>query len=82
VGGDADVVKPDDLARGVDAGRSRAVRGQGVVQGKVHTPAKEETMQAGGVAVFPDDLARGVDAVGTGASGSEGFVDGGVNAAA
>ena len=75
-------VTPDDLARGVDAERTRAQRRRGIVEGGVRVAigVVEEAVLAGGVEVTPDNQARGADAVGTRAERGRGIVEGEVGA--
>jgi acyl-coenzyme A thioesterase PaaI-like protein len=76
-------VPPDDLACSVDALRTGAVGGQGIVEGGVSAAAIEEAVGAAGAPVNPDDLARGVNADRAGAADiGRGIVEGGVSAAA
>src|SRR5207302_1670871 len=85
-------VKPNDLARAVDAFHNsaggaewivKAVGGQGIVKGGVGAAAGTAEEPVGGVAdeVSPYDQTRAVDAVRLGAVGGEGIVEGGVGAA-
>src|SRR5262249_39086858 len=76
------VVKPDDLARVVDAAWSGAStsRAQGIVDGGVGAVAVEEAVVA--AVVKPDDLAHIVDAMCLAADGGQGIIDGGVGAVA
>jgi hypothetical protein len=76
-------VPPDDLACSVDALRTGAVGGQGIVEGGVSAAAIEEAVGAAGAPVNPDDLARGVNADRAGAADiGRRIVEGDVGAAA
>jgi len=75
-------IAPDDLARAVDALRSRETGGPGSVKRGIRAAAQEEAVLAGVVVVRPDGLAQVVDAKCLRAQGGHGIVEGGVSAAA
>ena len=52
------VVRPDDLARVVDAACKGAEGGRGSVEGGVGATALKEPVDAAAVVVIPDDLVR------------------------
>jgi hypothetical protein len=78
------VVRPDDLARRVDAERVGAEGGGGIVQGGVGAATIEKAVAVvAPIKIRTDDLARPVNSLCIGALGTRrGVVDGGVSAAA
>src|SRR5262249_58900598 len=63
------LVKPDNLARGVDAVRISAVDARGIVEGGVRATNVDKAEKVGGL-IIAGDLARGVDAECPGAGGA------------
>jgi hypothetical protein len=82
LGADGDLVKPNDLARVVDAGRNGAEGGQGIVEGRVMTRDFDEAMVAARVLVTPDDLTQVVDTLRAGAESGRWVVEREVRTAA